>query len=63
MGQVIGQTDGRAERSTSGQISFQNVIATLYHHLGIDLDVKIPDFSGRPQYLLEDRRPIAELVE
>ncbi len=62
MGQVIGETDSRAERSINGQISFQNIMATIYHMLGIDLDVKLPDFNGRPQHLLNDRQPVRELL-
>lgn len=62
MGQVIGETDSRAERSINGTIGFQNVLATIFHTLGIDLDVKLPDFNGRPQYLLDDGTPIRELL-
>lgn len=62
MGQVIGETDSRAERSINGTISFQNVMSTIYRTLGIDLEVTLPDFNGRPQYLLDDRAPIRELV-
>jgi hypothetical protein len=62
MGQVIGETDSRAERSKSGTITFQNVMATIYHVLGIDLNAQLPDFNGRPQSLLDDREPIRELV-
>lgn len=62
MGQVIGETDSRAERSISGKITFQNVMSTIYHVLGVDLDIKIPDFNGRPQHLLDDRTPIRELI-
>jgi hypothetical protein len=62
MGQVIGATDSRAEQSIDRQISFQNLIATIYHVLGVNPETKIPDFSGRPQYLLEDREPVRELV-
>jgi hypothetical protein len=61
MGQVIGETDSRGERSKSGTVTFQNVLATIYHVLGIDPATTLPDFRGRPQYLLEDRAPIAEL--
>jgi hypothetical protein len=61
MGQVIGETDARAERARSGSITFQNVMATLYHVLGIDPAAQMLDFNGRPQYLLESRRPIAQL--
>ncbi|MEK6257107.1 MAG: DUF1501 domain-containing protein [Planctomycetota bacterium] len=62
MGQVIGETDSRAERSINGQISFQNIMSTIYHVLGIDLDVKLPDFNGRPQHLVDDRQPLRELL-
>src|SRR5262249_4113828 len=49
MGQVIGETDSRAEQSKSGKISFQNVLATIYHVLGIDPSMQLTDFNGRPQ--------------
>jgi len=62
MGQVIGETDVRAERSINGKISFQNVMSTIYHVLGINPEIKLPDFNGRPQYLLDDPAPIRELV-
>jgi uncharacterized protein (DUF1501 family) len=62
MGQVIGATDTRAERSTSGDINFQSLMATIYHVLGIDPRIALPDFNGRPQYLLDDHRPVKELV-
>jgi hypothetical protein len=62
MGQVVGETDSRAERSKSGQIGFQNIMATIYQVLGIDPSLQLTDFNGRPQYLLDDRDPIAELL-
>ena len=62
MGQVIGETDSRAERAKSGNISFQNIFSTIYNVLDIDPAVTLPDFNGRPQYLLDDREPIRELV-
>jgi hypothetical protein len=61
-GQVIGQTDSRAERPKNRGLNTQNVFATLYNLLGIDPALKVPDFSGRPQYLLDDREPIEELL-
>jgi hypothetical protein len=61
-GQVIGATDGRAERSTDGSIGFQNIIATVYRLFGIDPRSTIPDFNGRPQFLLDDDKPIRELT-
>ena len=61
-GQVLGSTTRLAEQAKDRPIHYQNVFATLYQHLGIDVaKVKIPDFNGRPQYLLEHRDAITEL--
>jgi len=62
MGQVIGNTGPRAERSVDLDYSGQNVLATIYRHLGISLSTKLNDFAGRPIYLLDDPRAIKELV-
>ena len=62
MGQVIGETDTRAERAKSGQTTFQNIVATIYRVLGINPDATLPDFNGRPQYLLDDPQPIRQLL-
>jgi hypothetical protein len=45
-------------------VTFGEVFATLYHNLGIDVNkVTVPDFSGRPQFLVPDgAQPIRELV-
>jgi hypothetical protein len=61
-GQVIGATDARAERSVDGAIGFQNIMATIYRLFGIDPQSTIPDFNGRPQYLLDTGEPIRGLV-
>jgi hypothetical protein len=61
-GQVIGATDRRAERSIDGKIGFQNIMATIYGLFGIDPKSTIPDFNGRPQYLLDDAEPIRALI-
>ena len=62
MGQYVGETNGRAEHPVSRAYNPQNVLATLYHLLGIDPATTLPDNSGRPMYLLDEREPIAELV-
>jgi len=62
MGQVVGETDARAERHRGKPYTPQNVLATLYHVLGIDPALTFPDFQGRPMHLLDDREPIRELV-
>ncbi len=61
-GQVIGETDSRAERPTTRGLRPQNVLATIYHALGIDPRQQVPDFSGRPMSLLDDGDPITELI-
>lgn len=61
-GQVIGETDSRAELPKTRGLRPPNVLATIYHALGIDPKLQVPDFSGRPTALLDDAEPIAELV-
>ncbi len=61
-GQVIGQTDSKAERPTTHTYGAQNVLGTIYHALGIDYRQTLNDFGGRPMQLLDDGAPIAELV-
>jgi hypothetical protein len=61
-GQVVGATDRRGERAITRPYRVQNLLATMYHVLGIDPALTFPDHLGRPQYLLDDRDKIAELV-
>jgi uncharacterized protein (DUF1501 family) len=62
MGQVVGATDGKGANPIGRPYTPQNVLATLYHVLGIDPGMTLPDHMGRPMYLLDDRRPIEELL-
>lgn len=62
MGQIIGATDRRGDSPITRPYTSQNLLATLYHVLGINPALTFLDHSGRPQYLLEDRDKIAELV-
>jgi uncharacterized protein (DUF1501 family) len=62
-GQVIGATTPRGEASVGPPYTPRDVLATLYHVLGIDAEATtFRDFSGRPRYLLEDCRKIRELM-
>jgi hypothetical protein len=61
-GQVVGETDRRAERPRSRGVGPRDVLATVYHALGIDLETKFPDLTGRPMALLDDGKPIEELI-
>jgi hypothetical protein len=64
LGQVIGSTDRNAAEAASRPVTFGELFATLYHNLGIDAgSTTLLDFSGRPQYLVEDHAiPLPELV-
>jgi uncharacterized protein (DUF1501 family) len=63
MGQVIGSTNRLGEVPQDRPIHYQEVFATLYHQLGIDVQTAtIPDNSGRPQYLLDQQSIVKELV-
>lgn len=61
-GQVIGSTDRVGGSAKDRPIHVQDVFATLYHNLGIDLQRTVTHSSGRPMYLLERTEPIKELV-
>ncbi len=62
-GQIIGSTDREAGTATSRPVHYQDVMATLYRNLGIDADkTTITDPTGRPQYLLDEGRPLLELI-
>ncbi|HVX64672.1 MAG TPA: DUF1501 domain-containing protein [Pirellulales bacterium] len=62
MGQAVGATDARGERPQTRPYGPQNILATLYHVLGIDPALTFLDHAGRPRYVLDDQEKIAELV-
>lgn len=63
MGQAIGKSTRYAEDAMDRPIRLQEVFATLYHNFGIDTaTTQLIDPNGRPQYLVDHREPIKELV-
>ena len=63
MGQVIGETDAHAAAAKERPVHIQEVMATAYHHLGLDpKTTTITDPAGRPQYLVDHNDPIRELI-
>jgi uncharacterized protein (DUF1501 family) len=62
MGQVIGATNSRGEFPSERPLMPQDLLATVYHHLGIDSRHDFRDFSGRPIAILGTGQPIRELV-
>ena len=62
MGQVIGETDSKAEYPISKPYSPGCVLSTMYHTLGVDYQHTFYDQARRPLQVLPEGKPIAELV-
>lgn len=62
MGQVIGATNARGEYPTQSPHTPQDLLATIYRHLGIDPDHTFTDSTGRPIPILWQGRPIQQLL-
>jgi len=57
MGQVVGATDGKGAQVIGRPNTPQNVLATLYHVLGIDPATTLPDhWAGRCTCWTTDNR-------
>ena len=62
VGQAIGATNRLGEFAKERPVHLQEIIATIYHNLGIDpTATSLVDPTGRPQHLV-DYAPIKELV-
>jgi hypothetical protein len=63
VGQTIGSTDKTAAYAETRPVDYRDVLATIYHNLGIDSHDFIRDANERPVRILnESARPIRELV-
>jgi uncharacterized protein (DUF1501 family) len=61
-GQVVGSTDAKGGEVKEGRVTPSDLGATVFRHLGIDLDTQWTDLQGRPQPIVTDGgRPIPEL--
>lgn len=62
-GVFLGATDRHAAEAVERPVHYQDVIATLYHHLGIDpRTARLTDPTGRPQALVDVGQIIPESV-
>jgi uncharacterized protein (DUF1501 family) len=62
-GRYIGATDRRGEDVIERHCGPGDFLATIYHHLGIDSSkVFIKDFNGRPTLIVDNGKPIPELI-
>jgi hypothetical protein len=62
MGQVVGQSAVKLDAPQTTPIGPQDLMATIFHVLGIDPRAQFVNAAGRPVYMLEDGKPIAELT-
>ncbi len=62
MGQIVGATTSKSEYPISDPVTPQDLLATVYRHLGIDPSTTFTDFSGRPVPILHTGRPITQLI-
>ena len=62
MGQLIGATNEKGEHPVERPLTPGDVLATIYHFLGIDHGQSFPDFAGRPVPLVDSGRPIKEII-
>lgn len=63
MGRVVGSTDKDAAYAAERPVHYRDILATIYHNLGIDPREFVRDINDRPVPLLpEEARPVRELV-
>ena len=63
VGQVIGSTDKTGAYAESRPVHYRDVLATIYHNLGIDPHEFVRDINERPISIMpDDARPIRELI-
>lgn len=62
MGRVIGESASKVDVPKTTPITPQDLMATVFHVLGVDQKTWFPSPSGRPTTMVEKGRPIDELV-
>jgi uncharacterized protein (DUF1501 family) len=61
-GQVVGKTNAKAEHPVDRALKPGDLLATIYHVLGIDPKLTFKDHSGRPVPILDEGEPISEAI-
>ncbi len=60
-GIVHGRSDKSAAYPAEHPVSPEDLASTVFHALGIPLDTRVPDATGRPMPIMEQGRPLTEL--
>ena len=61
-GQVIGSTDWDGGDIKERPVTPGDLAATIYQHMGVPIDATYDDVRGRPHFIVENGKPIGELV-
>jgi hypothetical protein len=62
MGQVVGESADKVDVPKTSAIRPQDLMATVFHVLGMDNQLQFINPAGRPVFMVEDGRPIRELI-
>jgi hypothetical protein len=62
MGQVVGESSSRIEVPRTTPVRPLDLMATVFHVLGIPQNLQYTDPAGRPTSMIDGGRPIADLV-
>jgi hypothetical protein len=62
MGRTIGESSSKAEVPKTDPITPQDLMATVFHVLGIDRETQYLDTAGRPTSMITGGKPIVGLV-
>ncbi|MEI6539349.1 MAG: DUF1501 domain-containing protein, partial [Planctomycetota bacterium] len=62
MGQVVGETNAKGEYPIRDRVTPQDLLATVYTHLGIDYTQVVKDPAGRPIPILSHGSRIPQLI-
>lgn len=62
MGQVVGESASKVDVPKTTPITPQDLMATVFHVLGVDQRTQFPSTAGRPTLMNESGKPIPELV-
>lgn len=62
MGQAVGESAEKVDVPKTTPITPQDLMATIFHVLGIERRLQFTNQSGRPTYMIENGKPIEELV-
>ncbi|MEZ6128185.1 MAG: DUF1501 domain-containing protein [Planctomycetaceae bacterium] len=60
-GALYGESDSDAAYAVTPPVSPEDLSATIYHALGIDHELRVPDAFGRPVPVVDNGRPLLEL--